>query len=852
MATNKIIINKSDFVDIYPHYVDMVSSLTSNIDLCIYIGKTLPPELQDPYTKLITNVLDKYDKIVPFINAMIDDEYDSAITEGTLFRSNNLCSRVMTHYAKTTCKTFLRQSLKNVITEINTINCLFELDTTKNPNLTQKQVENNTQLLLDYCTKTIRSVEQQLYHLPIQIISICQTLFQKSKEKFPANPILPHSIVSGFLFLRVICPALTTPEASVFDTEVPVTPTCRRNLILITKVIQNIANNVTTPKEPYIAPTMDYTIEMSKRVNSDIENLCNQHDAEFNLGRVSFQIQDVVEVNTLFELHVLINKANALQKKPQLEKKERERAVPKITQRAPRHTFVNFVKTKEDDDVKVVLTKPVARVTSAHKFVGSEGTVISIDVSEDKSRGEVQSNSAENVLGKVATENARSVSPSRSVGWTKGITRSKSPQLNMLRTKKAKKRVKKSDLELFLDLSQISRELGMSPYIKERKIGIKTKVEVDKDETKSFVQTVVDELKTEEVLYIDKAQDGAKVVYVIMNKFVSILEEDDVVKTCFDEHWGEMCRCVFDGLGKYDVLFDMSGVNYDLNKIVLKCIKNKDKIFSDVERKNVRRVIVFHPNKRVRKFISTAKDFFPGKSLKKLFVAETCVDLENVVGVNCVNLPETSLAMDRREFTVTKVNKKGKLQTRVLRLTLGELCNIDPMTRRIINTIDLLALERIDITEKENKMEIIYKQKGVMDNREYHFKNSALIEKVIYELFNIFWTRKGREGKFSFIAKKAVVETNTGMLSLTKGFLKTECQIYLTINSILIIDLVSVRDIDLSSVIEVKHDTTDNKIKVSWKDVGREAESWSVEYFEGCEHFVRTVNELVVSIKRKL
>lgn len=69
------------------------------------------------------------------------------------------------------------------------------------------------------------------------------------EDRFPDSR---HSAVGSLIFLRFFCPAIVNPES--LDLHVPPeVREVRRALLLITKVIQNLANNVVFGnKEPHM------------------------------------------------------------------------------------------------------------------------------------------------------------------------------------------------------------------------------------------------------------------------------------------------------------------------------------------------------------------------------------------------------------------------------------------------------------------------------------------------------------------------------------------------------------------------------------------------------------------------
>jgi neurofibromin 1 len=70
--------------------------------------------------------------------------------------------------------------------------------------------------------------------------AVCHHIWEAVEDRFPESR---HSAVGSFIFLRFFCPALVAPEA--IDLDVPTdNRETRRALLLITKVLQNLANNV--------------------------------------------------------------------------------------------------------------------------------------------------------------------------------------------------------------------------------------------------------------------------------------------------------------------------------------------------------------------------------------------------------------------------------------------------------------------------------------------------------------------------------------------------------------------------------------------------------------------------------
>lgn len=78
---------------------------------------------------------------------------------------------------------------------------------------------------------------------------VAHYIWEAVEDRFPESR---HSAVGSFIFLRFFCPSIVAPDN--IELEVPSdSRDLRRGLLLITKVIQNLANNVTFGnKEPHM------------------------------------------------------------------------------------------------------------------------------------------------------------------------------------------------------------------------------------------------------------------------------------------------------------------------------------------------------------------------------------------------------------------------------------------------------------------------------------------------------------------------------------------------------------------------------------------------------------------------
>lgn len=100
--------------------------------------------------------------------------------------------------------------------------------------------------------------------------ALCHHLWEITADRFPDSR---HSVVGSFIFLRFFCPAIVAPENIDLDVS-PDTRDIRRALLLITKVIQNLANNVTFGnKEPHMKVLNGFLAENIRQVSKFLSEM---------------------------------------------------------------------------------------------------------------------------------------------------------------------------------------------------------------------------------------------------------------------------------------------------------------------------------------------------------------------------------------------------------------------------------------------------------------------------------------------------------------------------------------------------------------------------------------------------
>uniref|UniRef100_A0A8C9NR48 Ras GTPase-activating protein 1 n=1 Tax=Serinus canaria TaxID=9135 RepID=A0A8C9NR48_SERCA len=192
-----------------------------------------------------------HEKLESLLLRTLNDREISMEDEATtLFRATTLASTLMEQYMKATATRFVHHALKDSILKIMESKQSCEL----NPSKLEKNEDVNTNLahLLSILSELVEKIFMAAEILPPTLRYIYGCLQKSVQNKWPAITTMRTRVVSGFVFLRLICPAILNPRMFNIISDSP-SPTAARTLTLVAKSVQNLANLVEFgAKEPYM------------------------------------------------------------------------------------------------------------------------------------------------------------------------------------------------------------------------------------------------------------------------------------------------------------------------------------------------------------------------------------------------------------------------------------------------------------------------------------------------------------------------------------------------------------------------------------------------------------------------
>uniref|UniRef100_A0A8C1Z6N7 Ras GTPase-activating protein 1 n=1 Tax=Cyprinus carpio TaxID=7962 RepID=A0A8C1Z6N7_CYPCA len=212
----------------------------------------------------------------PLLRMLNDREINMEDEATTLFRATTLASTLMEQYMKATATPFVHHALKDTILKIMESKQSCEL----NPSKLEKNEDVNLNLahLLNILSELVEKIFMAAEILPPTLRYIYGCLQKSVQQKWPTNTTMRTRVVSGFVFLRLICPAILNPRMFNIIADPP-SSTAGRTLTLVAKSVQNLANLVEFgAKEPYMEGVNPFIKNNKERMIMFLDELGNVPD----------------------------------------------------------------------------------------------------------------------------------------------------------------------------------------------------------------------------------------------------------------------------------------------------------------------------------------------------------------------------------------------------------------------------------------------------------------------------------------------------------------------------------------------------------------------------------------------
>lgn len=202
---------------------------------------------------------------VDLINWAVSQEVEQQKDLTTLFRVNSFASKLLKQYTSNTCGPFIAQAMRGGVLRVLSMDTALEIDNSK---VAPDLADRNVTKLTEVCEGFINDIVGALSVAPRSMRQICNHISVCVGSKFGREDRVKALGIGAYVFLRMLCPVFIAPDKSGFPAKAP-EPHHSRTFILVSKVIQNLANQVLFgKKEPFMVPLNSVVKSQQERVNT--------------------------------------------------------------------------------------------------------------------------------------------------------------------------------------------------------------------------------------------------------------------------------------------------------------------------------------------------------------------------------------------------------------------------------------------------------------------------------------------------------------------------------------------------------------------------------------------------------
>lgn len=207
------------------------------------------------------------------IKTIASREMNNREKKETLFRGNTLASKLMDQYMKMVAITYLKKTINSVILKI--------MDSRQNCELNPSRVERgsnvaeNLQQLIKFLEEITSNIFNSKQDCPKSLRYLFFCLQAEAKAVWPDETEIPSRVVSAYLFLRLIVPAVLNPKMHNLVPESP-SAMASRTLTLVAMCLQKLANLVEFgAKEPYLVVVNPFLQKYRSKMIDFLDDISN-------------------------------------------------------------------------------------------------------------------------------------------------------------------------------------------------------------------------------------------------------------------------------------------------------------------------------------------------------------------------------------------------------------------------------------------------------------------------------------------------------------------------------------------------------------------------------------------------
>ncbi|KAL2264915.1 hypothetical protein VTJ83DRAFT_7425 [Remersonia thermophila] len=190
-----------------------------------------------------------------------------------LFRGNSLLTQALEYHMRRLGREYLQETLAEKIAEINDSDHDCEVDPSKIHH--GEDIQKHWSHLINFTADIWERITLSAPRLPPELRHILKYIRAVAEDRYgDFLRTVAYTSVSGFLFLRFLCPAILSPKLFGLLRDHP-RPRAQRTLTLIAKSLQALANLTTIgKKEPWMEPMNKFLSTQRQALKNFLDEVC--------------------------------------------------------------------------------------------------------------------------------------------------------------------------------------------------------------------------------------------------------------------------------------------------------------------------------------------------------------------------------------------------------------------------------------------------------------------------------------------------------------------------------------------------------------------------------------------------
>ncbi|CAF4101191.1 unnamed protein product, partial [Rotaria sp. Silwood2] len=241
--------------DRFERLVELVTMIgdKGELPIAMALANVVSPQYMDELARVFVTIFDAKHLLHQLLLNIFSKEVEMADCYQTILRGNGLPTKIMSFCFKLYGSHYLYNLFAPILAKMFIADLRsYEVDPSRIEQ--HEQLDENRKNLRLLTHDVFQAIVDSSSQFPIQLRILCSCLYQVVQQRFPQHPL---QAVSTVIFLRFLNPALVLPhEFGIVDAE-PL-PRIKRGLTLVSKILQNIANNLIFTKEFHMRCFNDY------------------------------------------------------------------------------------------------------------------------------------------------------------------------------------------------------------------------------------------------------------------------------------------------------------------------------------------------------------------------------------------------------------------------------------------------------------------------------------------------------------------------------------------------------------------------------------------------------------------